>query len=62
MVLRFVDDWRVKQIISKLTLLAKKFDRRKCCSPTCGIFINRALGIPSHLIIAAMHDRASVNA
>lgn len=30
------------------------------CSPTCGIFIDRA-EIASHLIIAAMHNRASVN-
>ena len=41
-VLRFVEDWCVKQRVSKLLLFSEKFDWRTCCMPTYGIFVNRA--------------------
>lgn len=55
--LRSVDDWNVKQQVSKLMLLAK-------CLTGAHLLVeslSTELGIASHLIIAAMHNRASVN-
>ena len=59
-VLRFVDDWSVKQRVSKLILLAKSLTGENVA---CLLVesLSAELGIASHLIIAAMHDRASVN-
>lgn len=60
-VLRFVEDWCVKQRVSKLLLLAKSLTGKHVA---CLLVesLSTELGIASHLVIAAMHDRASVKA
>ena len=59
-VLRFVEDWRINQRISNLLLLEKSLTGENVARLLVES-LSTELGIPSHLIIAAMHDRASVN-
>ena len=59
-VIRFWDGWNVKQRLCGLKFMAKSL----CGEEVARIlveFISTELGISSSLIIAAMHDRASVN-
>ena len=60
-VLRFVEDWCVKQRVSKLLLLVKSLTGKHVARLLVES-LSTELGIASHLVIAAMHDRASVNA
>ena len=60
LVLRFIDDWIVKQRVGRLMLLAKSLTSEEVAR----LFVetlSTELGIPSHLIIAATRDRAAVN-
>ena len=58
--LRFVDDWIVKQRVGRLMLLAKSLTGEEVARLLIQA-LSTELGISSQLIIAAMHDRASVN-
>ena len=60
LVLRFVDDWVVKQQVGRLILLAKSLKGEEVARLLVQA-LSTELGISSNLIIAAMRDRASVN-
>ena len=59
-IIRFVDDWNIKQRVAKLMLLAKSLTgehvARLLVESLC-----TELGVGCNAVIAAMHDRASVN-
>ena len=60
-VIRYVDDdWTVKQRVARLMLLAKSLSGEEVARLLIET-ISTELGIQSHLVVAAMHDRASVN-
>ena len=60
LVLRFVDDWVVKQRVGRLMLLAKSLKGEEVARLLVQA-LSTELGISSNLIIAAMRDTASVN-
>ena len=60
LVLRFVDDWLVKQRVCRLKLLAKSLAGEEIARLLVEI-LSTELGIASSLVVAAMRDRASVN-
>ena len=57
-VIRFLDGWNVKQRLCGLKFMAKSLLGEEVAR----LLVSTELGISSSLIIAAMHDRASVNA
>ena len=60
-VIRYVDDdWTFKQRVARLMLLAKSLFGEEVARLLIET-ISTELGIQSHLVVAAMHDRASVN-
>ena len=59
-VLHFVDGWNVKQRLCGLKYLTKSLSGEQAAC-LLDEFISTELGISSSLIIAVMHDRASVN-
>ena len=59
-VLRYVaDDWKIKQKVARLMLLAKSMTGEEVARQI--MVLSTELGIASHLLVAAMRDRASVN-
>lgn len=61
LIVRFVDDnSEVKQRVARFLLLAKSLKGEEVALLIVES-VSTELGIPSHLVIAAMHDRASVN-
>lgn len=58
LVVRFVDDWTVKQQVARLILLAKCLTGEEVARLT---FLSTELGISSHLNIHVAEMRASVN-
>ena len=60
-VIRFVQgDWSIKQSVCRLMLLAKAMTGDEIARQIIMV-LSTELGISSHLVVAAMHDRASVN-
>ena len=54
------DDWELKQCVGRLKLLAKTITGEEIAQQIIAI-LSTEFGISSNLIVAAMHDRASVN-
>ena len=60
-VVRYVDDeWQIHQRVVRLMLLAKSLTGEEVARQLIST-LSTELGIPSHLLIATMRDRASVN-
>ena len=60
-VLRYVtDDWKIKQKVARLMLLAKSMTGEEVARQLIMV-LSTELGIASHLLVAVMRDRASVN-
>ena len=59
-VLRFIDDWVIKQRVCRLMLLAKSITGEEVARQLITA-VSTELSIASNLVIAAMRDRASVN-
>ena len=60
-VLRYLtDDWELKQCVGRLKLLAKSMIGEEVAQQII-VILSTELGIPPQSIVAAMHDRASVN-
>ena len=59
-VLRYVDDWVIKQKVCRMMLLAKSLTGEEVARQliTC---LSTELSIPQHLVVSVMRDRASVN-
>ena len=59
--IRFVDEnWHIQQRVVRLMLLAKSLSGEEVARQLI-VSLTTELGIASNLLIAAMHDRASVN-
>ena len=59
--LRYIsDDWLIKQDVCRLMLLAKSMTGEEVARQII-VVLSTELGIPSHLLVGAMRDRASVN-
>lgn len=60
-VLRFIrSDWVIKQNVCHLLLLAKSMNGEEIAQQIIMVLSTES-GIPSHLLLAAMCDRASIN-
>ena len=60
-VLRFLDDeWHVQQCVCRLMLLASSMKGEEIARQLITA-LSTELGIASHLVVAAIHDRAAVN-
>ena len=60
-VLRYItDDWIIKQCVCRLMLLAKSMSGEEVARQIISA-LSTELGIGTHLVVAAMHDQASVN-
>ena len=61
MIIRYMDDdWQTQQRICRLMLLSKSITGEELARQIITA-ISTELGISSHLVVAAMHDRAAVN-
>ena len=59
--LRYIsEDWLIKQDVCRLMLLAKSMTGEEVARQII-VVLSTELGIPSHLLVGAMRDRASVN-
>ena len=54
------DDWELKQCVVRLKLLAKTMTGEEIAQQII-VILSTEFGISPNLIVAAMHDRASVN-
>ena len=59
-VVRYMDDWTIKQQVSRLMLLAKALTGEELARQLITV-ISTELSVPPGLIVAAMRDRASVD-
>ena len=59
-VIRFVDEWEVKQRLVRLEFLQKSVNGEELARELISI-LSVALGVESSYLLAVMHDRASVN-
>ena len=60
-IIRYIDDdWQIQQRICRLMLLSKSITGEELARQIITA-ISTELGISSHLVVAAMHDRAAVN-
>ena len=60
-VLRYVTcDWQIKQKVGRLMFLAKCMTGEEVAQQIITV-LSTEMGVPSHLLVAAMRDRASVN-
>ena len=60
-VLRYVtNDWQIKQKVGRLMLLAKSMTGEEVARQIITV-LSTEMGVPCHLVVTAMHDRASVN-
>ena len=60
-IIRYIDDWTIKQQVCRLMLLAKALTGEELLARQIITVISTELSVQSGLIIAAMRDRASVN-
>ena len=58
--LRYVNEWEIKQKVCRLMLLAKSMTEEEVARQIIAV-LSTEMGIPSHLVVAAMCDRASLN-
>lgn len=60
-VVRYItDDWVIKQCVCRLLLLAKSMTGEEVARQIV-MTLSTELGVLSHLLVASMHDRASMN-
>ena len=59
-VLRFISEWTIQQRLVRLQFLVKSMNGEEIARELINI-LSVTLGIQSHLVLAAMRDRASVN-
>lgn len=59
-VVRYISDWDIQQRVCRLMLLAKSMTGEEVARQIITV-LSTELGIASHLVVAAMRDRASVN-
>ena len=53
-------DWQIKQKVDRLMLLAKSMTGEEVVQQIITV-LSTEMGVPFHLLVAAMRDRASVN-
>ena len=56
----YVNEWEIKQKVCRLMLLAKSMTEEEVARQIIAV-LSTEMGIPSNLVIVAMHDQASVN-
>lgn len=59
-IVRYMDNWVIKQQVCRLMLLAKALTGHELARQLIAV-ISTELSVPSHLVVGAMRDRASVN-
>ena len=59
-VLRFISEWTIQQRLVRLQFLVKSMNGKEIARELINI-LSVTLGIQSHLVLAPMRDRASVN-
>ena len=60
LVVRYIQDWQIKQKVCRLMLLAKSVNGEEVARQLITV-LQSELSIPPNMVIAAMRDRASVN-